>query len=42
MFRKVLLWLGAAAVAVVAILAIAISVRWDRRFKHRIHARGVP
>src|SRR6266446_6147919 len=33
MFRKVLLWLGAAAVAVVAILAIAISVRWDRRFQ---------
>lgn len=33
MFRKVLLWLGAAVVAVVAILAIAISVRWDRRFQ---------
>lgn len=33
MFRKVLLWFGAAVVAVVAILAIAISVRWDRRFQ---------
>ena len=33
MFRKVLLWVGAAVVTVVAILFIAISVRWDRRFQ---------
>src|SRR3989441_12199155 len=33
MIRKILLWLGAAVVVVVAILAIAISVRWDRRFQ---------
>ena len=33
MFRKVLLWSGAAVVTVVAILVIAISVRWDRHFQ---------
>jgi mono/diheme cytochrome c family protein len=33
MFRKVLIWFGAAVVTVVAILFIAISVRWDRRFQ---------
>jgi mono/diheme cytochrome c family protein len=33
MIRKVLLALGAGVVLVVAILAIAISVRWDRRFQ---------
>jgi mono/diheme cytochrome c family protein len=33
MIRKVLLWLGVAVLLVVAILAITISVRWDRRFQ---------
>ena len=33
MIRKVLLWLGAAVLLVIAILAITISVRWDRRFQ---------
>jgi mono/diheme cytochrome c family protein len=33
MVRKVLLGLGAAVVLVIAIVAITISVRWDRRFQ---------
>ena len=33
MIRKVLLGLGAAVVLIVAVLAIAISLRWDRRFQ---------
>jgi len=33
MIRKVLLWLGAAVLVVIAVLAITISVRWDRRFQ---------
>jgi len=33
MIRKVLLGLGAAVVLVLAVLAITISVRWDRRFQ---------
>ena len=33
MIRKVLLWLGAAVLLVIAILAITISARWDRRFQ---------
>jgi len=33
MIRKVLLWLGAAVVLVIAVLAVTISVRWDRRFQ---------
>jgi len=33
MIRKVLLWLGAAVLLGIAILAITISVRWDRRFQ---------
>ena len=33
MVRKVLLWLGAAVLLGIAILAITISARWDRRFQ---------
>jgi len=33
MIRKVLFWLGAAGLLVIAVLAITISVRWDRRFQ---------